>query len=303
MLSSIARRAARVSRTTRRLQSTTSTTATSSNSGGFGRYLRIASLVSTIGLSAYTAGSLYPPPIATLISPRPGQPPPDPSDPGTIAYVEALEDTLHNLPLLKNHRSRPDAHDWYEARPYAKLPEERRVNSLTAGTLRGAGKLAVPPIVRARRDESESILFFHVGRSLCGHEGIIHGGLLATILDESLGRIALLNLPEKIGVTANLNLNYRAPTRADQFLVVKTRVLEQKGRKVVVAGTVEDLQGTVLVDATAVFIQPKYAKLLNTKQIREYMGEPPDSNEPIVEGTVAPVPMPPDAIKDAKVAA
>lgn len=27
---------------------------------------------------------------------------------------------------------------------------------------------------------------------------------------------ALLNLPDKIGVTANLNLNYRAPTRADQ---------------------------------------------------------------------------------------
>jgi hypothetical protein len=24
------------------------------------------------------------------------------------------------------------------------------------------------------------------------------------------------NLPEKIGVTANLNINYRAPTRADQ---------------------------------------------------------------------------------------
>jgi hypothetical protein len=27
---------------------------------------------------------------------------------------------------------------------------------------------------------------------------------------------AILNLPEKIGVTANLSLNYRAPTRADQ---------------------------------------------------------------------------------------
>ena len=89
-----------------------------------------------------------------------------------------------------------------------------------------------------------------------------------------------------------------------------------------VAGSIEDLEGTVLVEASyvvpsflmsayvlkhviysALFIQPKYAKLLNTKQIREYMGEPPESNEPIVEGAVAPVPMPPDAIKDAKVTA
>ena len=34
--------------------------------------------------------------------------------------------------------------------------------------------------------------------------------------------------------------------------MIKTRVLEQKGRKVVVAGTVEDLQGTVLVEASYV---------------------------------------------------
>ncbi|THH30535.1 hypothetical protein EUX98_g3663 [Antrodiella citrinella] len=225
------------------------------------------------------------------------------SDLNSQKHLEALEHSLHNLPILQEHRRRADAEDWYEARPYTKIPEERRVNSLTAGALRGPGRLALPPLVRSRRDETESLFFLHVGRGLCGHEGIIHGGLLATLLDESLGRIALLNLPDKIGVTANLNLNYRAPTRADQFIVIKTRLLEQKGRKVVVAGSIEDLQGTVLVEASAIFIQPKYAKLLNTKQIREYMGAPPNSKEPIVEGAVAPVPMPPDVLvgKDPKV--
>lgn len=193
MLSSVVRRAARTPRLVR-LQSTTSTSSGPSSSGRLGRYLRTASLITSIGLGAYTAGSLYPPSLATLISPRPGPPPPNPSDPGTIAYVEALEDALHNLPLLNEHRSRPDAHEWYEARPYAKIPEERRVNSLTAGSLRGPGKLALPPIVRARRDESESMFFIHVGRSLCGHDGIIHGGLLATLLDESLGRIVSFGL-------------------------------------------------------------------------------------------------------------
>ena len=69
------------------------------------------------------------------------------------------------------------------------LPEERRVNNLTAGALRGPGKLALPPLVRARRDESEGWIFIHVGRGLCGHDGIIHGGLLATLLDEGLGRV------------------------------------------------------------------------------------------------------------------
>ena len=108
------------------------------------------------------------------------------------------------------------------------------MNSLTGGALHGPGKLALPPLVRAKWDNSEALVFVHVGSALCGHEGIVHGGALATLLDETLGRQvstgffsspsrclipsykALINLPEKIGVTAWLHLNYKAPTRADQ---------------------------------------------------------------------------------------
>ena len=43
--------------------------------------------------------------------------------------------------------------------------------------------------VRARRDARECWIFIHVGRALCGHEGVVHGGLLATLLDESLARV------------------------------------------------------------------------------------------------------------------
>lgn len=153
------------------------------------KYVKLASAASTLAAVSYTAGSLYPPTLATYISPRTAPPPPDPNAPESIAYVEALEDALQNLPVLQAQRNRPDADEWYETRPFITLSEERRANSLTAGALRGPGKLALPPIVRARRDESEAYLFLHVGRGLCGHEGIIHGGLLATILDESLGRI------------------------------------------------------------------------------------------------------------------
>lgn len=62
------------------------------------------------------------------------------------------------------------------------------MNNLSAGALRGPGKLALMPLVRARRDETEAVVITHVGRGLCGHDGIIHGGLLATLLDECLAR-------------------------------------------------------------------------------------------------------------------
>lgn len=104
---------------------------------------------------------------------------------------------------------------------------------------------------------------------------------MATLLDETLARNAISNLPEKVGVTAKLSLNYRAPTRADQFIVIKTTLVEVTGRKAVVSGRVEALDGTLLVEATATFVQPRYAKLLNSQHLRQAMGEPPKSDQPV----------------------
>ena len=149
---------------------------------------RISLLVAGFSLTSYALGSFFPPETVTLISPRAAPAPPDANTPESKAYLASLENQLQSLPLLKEHRSRPDSDEWYEVRPYQNFPEERRVNNLTAGALRGPGKLGTIPLVRARKDESESIIFGHLGRGLCGHDGIVHGGVLAALLDEGLGR-------------------------------------------------------------------------------------------------------------------
>jgi acyl-coenzyme A thioesterase PaaI-like protein len=193
--------------------------------------------------------------------------------------------------LLQSLRTAPDANDWYEVRPYKNFPEDRRVNNLTAGALRGQGKLALMPIVRARWDETEAVGIVHVGRGLCGHDGIVHGGLLATLLDESLARTAINNLPDKIGVTAKLSMSYKAPTFADQFIVIKVRLDEKNGRKVTVSGRVEDLKGNLLVEANALFVQPKYSKMLSNSVIKKAMGEPePRKKDPVLLGGGIPPP-------------
>jgi len=297
--SSVGRRAAastsrcsgRVSRRWASTSAEASSSTASSLAGKWSGRIRTVAAVTSIATTCYFFGAFYPPTLATYVSPRTAPPPPEVDSPSYIAYTSQLEDQLQKLPPLQEHRARPDADEWYETRPYLNLPEERAKNSLTAGSLRGPGKLVLAPLIRCRKDRTESLNFVHVGTQLCGHEGIVHGGLLATLLDESLGRMALLNLPERLGVTAYLNLNYKAPTRADQFLVIKTHLVESKGRKSKVAGRIEDMQGNVLVEAEALFIQPKYAKLLNKQQMKGLLGEPEESKEPITEGAVAPVPV------------
>ncbi|KAJ7434862.1 Thioesterase/thiol ester dehydrase-isomerase [Mycena latifolia] len=208
------------------------------------------SLTAGISLGAYTLGALFPPSPISFLYPRPAPPPAsDPTSAESLAYTAALEAELQLLPALLAHRSREDAAEWYEVRPLSALPEAVRANMLTRGALRGPGKLALFPLARVKRDESAAVTFLHVGRGLCGHDGIVHGGLLATLLDEALGRNAISNLPEKFGVTATLTLKYRAPTRADQFIIIKTELVDVKGRKVVVKGHVEDAEGTLLVEA------------------------------------------------------
>ncbi|KAJ6518554.1 mitochondrial protein [Mycena vulgaris] len=237
-----------------------------------------ASLVTAVSLGAYALGTVYPPPLVSLLYPRPAPPPPaDPNSAESLAYSAALEAELQALPVLAVLRTRPDADEWYETRPHQQLPAEGRANKLTAGALRGPGKLALFPLARVKKDESEALIFIHLGRGLCGHDGIIHGGLLATLLDEALARNAILNLPQKVGVTATLSLTYRAPTRADQFVILKTQLVEAKGRKAIVSGRVEDLEGTLLVEAKALFIEPRYAKLLSPMAVQQQMGEQPKS--------------------------
>ena len=158
------------------------------------RTVRFFALAATLGSIAYTVGAFYPPPLLTYISPRAAPPPPDPDLPESRAYVAALEEELQNLPILLKHRADEDPGTWYETRPYVSLPEDRRVNNLTAGALRGPGRLALIPLVRARFDESEALVIVHVGRGLCGHDGIVHGGLLATLLDETLARTVSTSL-------------------------------------------------------------------------------------------------------------
>ncbi|GAA5877781.1 hypothetical protein JCM3774_000756 [Rhodotorula dairenensis] len=153
------------------------------------------------------------------------------------------------------------------SRPYAAT--RAGPHSLSAYTLRGPGKFAVPPLVFTTHDKRESVLVLHVGDGLCGHEGVVHGGLLATVLDEALGRTALLNLPTNIGVTATLSLKYKKPTFANQYLVVRTELTEKRGRKAFVKGRVEDLEGHTLVEAEALFVEPRMAQFLNSSSVRE----------------------------------
>ncbi|KAI0846935.1 Adenylylsulfate kinase-domain-containing protein [Daldinia vernicosa] len=191
-----------------------------------------------------------------------------PTDEETLTMFEPktdhereVEEFINNHPLTKEMRSKEE---FYESRPHLKIPAPYRTYNLTAGTLMGPGRVVVPPVAFVEAGGKSLVSISYLGHELCGHPGIVHGGLLATMLDEGLARCCFAALPHKVGLTANLNINYRAPAHADSYVVLRATTTKVEGRKAWVEGRIETLVGegetpVVLAEATALFVSPKHA--------------------------------------------
>ncbi|KAJ4424774.1 hypothetical protein N0V82_000493 [Gnomoniopsis sp. IMI 355080] len=180
---------------------------------------------------------------------------------------QAYEDYINAHPLVQSLRANAA---FAESRPHLKIPPAWRVHNLTAGTLMGPDRVPFPPLswLDAEGPKKEYVQLSFVGQELCGHPGIVHGGYLATVLDEGMARTAFAALPRKVGMTANLNINYKAPCMAGQYIVLKSELTKSEGRKAWVEGRIETLpkdgeEPVVLAEATALYIEPKQAAALS----------------------------------------
>ncbi|KAI1375577.1 Thioesterase/thiol ester dehydrase-isomerase [Hypoxylon crocopeplum] len=194
-----------------------------------------------------------------------------PSDEETLTMFVPEHDEEHEVEAFINDhpltREMRDKEGFSESRPHLKIPPVFRNNTLTGGTLMGPGRVVVPPLTFAEKGGKSLVSISYLGNELCGHPGIIHGGFLATMLDEGLARCCFAALPHKVGLTANLNINYRAPAPAGCYVVLKAKTTRVEGRKAWVEGRIETLVAEgetplVLAEATALFVSPKHASMM-----------------------------------------
>ena len=111
-----------------------------------------------------------------------------------------------------------------------------------------------PPCLLATGPEVRAV--FHVGRALCGHRGIVHGGMTAALMDDVSGA-ATFCAAGGGHFTANLNINYLKPIRAGQYLLVRAQAVKQVGRKTYVNISVEDGRGVIFARGTALYVKPR----------------------------------------------
>lgn len=82
--------------------------------------------------------------------------------------------------------------------------------------------------------------------------GIVHGGVLSTMLDNAMGIAAMLAKPQEKMVTSNLNVHFVSPLKSGKIYATG-EVIHQSLRSITVTGSVTDEQGQLATYGTGSF--------------------------------------------------
>ena len=77
---------------------------------------------------------------------------------------------------------------------------------------------------------------FKPGRNLCGYNGIVHGGIIFSVLDDVMGNWLFLN--GKKAFTARCSIRYFAELPCDSETRLEGHVLKQRGRMTQMRGVI-----------------------------------------------------------------
>jgi uncharacterized protein (TIGR00369 family) len=93
---------------------------------------------------------------------------------------------------------------------------------------------------------------FTLGANYAGGGGFAHGGIIAVVLDEAMGKLSKLD--EERAVTAEINIEFKKPVRVDQEIVVEGWQDEEKGRNRFRTAEIRDPAGNLLARGKGRFV-------------------------------------------------
>lgn len=93
---------------------------------------------------------------------------------------------------------------------------------------------------------------FRAGAEYQGGPGFVHGGIIATLLDEVMGKVNRFRNVR--AVTAELHIEYLRPVPIEQELLLEAWTVENKGRSLYNAGEIREASGAVLARGKGRFV-------------------------------------------------
>jgi acyl-coenzyme A thioesterase PaaI-like protein len=87
-----------------------------------------------------------------------------------------------------------------------------------------------------------------------GYPGVVHGGIVTTMLDEVLGRVIMIDDPNRLMFTAKLTTRYRRPVPTETPLKMIGKVVKDRGRIVEAKVELFGPDGALLAEADGLMV-------------------------------------------------
>ena len=100
---------------------------------------------------------------------------------------------------------------------------------------------------------------FRLGAEYCGGPGFIHGGIIAVLLDEAMGKVSRFR--QVRAVTAELVIEYLKFVGVDEDLIVEAHEVERNGRVMQRTGEIRNTSGELLARGRGRFIEIDPARI------------------------------------------
>ena len=100
-----------------------------------------------------------------------------------------------------------------------------------------------------------------------GFKGIVHGGILSSILDEIMGRTAIITR-DVMTMTVEINIKYRKKALVGEKIIFAAQMTKDLGRMIEAQAEARSEDGTLLTEAKGKFIV--LSKEMQ-KEVEEYM--------------------------------
>jgi acyl-coenzyme A thioesterase PaaI-like protein len=93
---------------------------------------------------------------------------------------------------------------------------------------------------------------FSIGGNYAGGGGFVHGGIIAVVLDEAMGKLS--RLADEKAVTAELSIEYRKPVPVDRPILVEGWQEQENGRNRFRVAEIRDPHGNLLARGKGRFV-------------------------------------------------
>ncbi|SCU91751.1 LAME_0E13674g1_1 [Lachancea meyersii CBS 8951] len=167
------------------------------------------------------------------------------NDVGLLKYRAQLQSRLEHLNVVKQLK---------QAGYTEVFSERQKNNTLIDRTLRVPGGISIAPRFFHNPQTRETVGIYHLGMKLTGYPFLVHGGVLATVMEDLMRESVTFAKGVSSEKTRDLTLNYKFPTFANQFVVVRVTKVEENGKTVKLYAELMDQSGDrTLVKGTGRF--------------------------------------------------